>query len=290
VPGARAASGATADSIPCPAALTASPSTPPICATHLVLFPGARAELWITPQPHPATLLTEMVSTGPAGDRWPQANLAHLAAAQGPTPQATLLDVRPAAQQNLPDQGAIATAPPAASTASPACTALPSGHRRRIFFGVPSSNPNGYGLGYEEVDENGHPVPGTFKDIAAFDPSVISVCLPLGPHNAPVTEEWELVNVSAEAHNFHMHQTQFFVLPENAPPGNAGRRMDNVAIPNGGATCDGTVAKWRDGRCKVATVIVRIPFTEPGDFVYHCHIGEHQDSGMMAHIRVTASR
>jgi FtsP/CotA-like multicopper oxidase with cupredoxin domain len=290
VPGARAASGATADSIPCPAALTASPSTPPICATHLVLFPGARAEIWITPQPHPATLLTEMVSTGPAGDRWPQANLAHLAAAQGPTPQATLLDVRPAAQQNLPDQGAIATAPPAASTASPACTALPSGHRRRIFFGVPSSNPNGYGLGYEEVDENGHPVPGTFKDIAAFDPSVISVCLPLGPHNAPVTEEWELVNVSAEAHNFHMHQTQFFVLPENAPPGNAGRRMDNVAIPNGGATCDGTVAKWRDGRCKVATVIVRIPFTEPGDFVYHCHIGEHQDGGMMAHIRVIASQ
>ena len=34
----------------------------------------------------------------------------------------------------------------------------------------------------------------------------------------------------------------------------------------------------------------RIPFSEAGDYVYHCHIGEHQDSGMMAHIRVIAFR
>jgi len=107
VPGVRAAPGGAADSIPCPAALTAAPSTPPVCATHLVLFPSARAEIWITPQLHPATLLTEMVSTGPAGDRWPQANLAHIAAAQ-PTAPATLLDVRPTTEARLPDQGAIA--------------------------------------------------------------------------------------------------------------------------------------------------------------------------------------
>jgi FtsP/CotA-like multicopper oxidase with cupredoxin domain len=119
---------------------------------------------------------------------------------------------------------------------------------------------------------------------------VISVCLPLGPRNTPVTEEWELVNVSGEAHNFHMHQTKFYVLPQNAPQGDAGKLMDNVALPNGGATCNGTVAPWRSGRCQVPTVTVRIPFSQPGDFVYHCHIGEHQDSGMMAHIRVIASR
>ena len=130
------------------------------------------------------------------------------------------------------------------------------------------------------------PVPGTFRDIAAFDPSSISVCLPLGPGNKPVTEEWELVNVSGEAHNFHIHQAKFYVLPQNAPPGDAGKLMDNVSLPNGGATCDGTVATWRSGRCKVASVVVRIPFSEPGDFMYHCHIGEHQDSGMMARIRV----
>ena len=129
-------------------------------------------------------------------------------------------------------------------------------------------------------------MPGTFRDIAVFDPSSISVCLPLGPGNKPVTEEWELVNVSGEAHNFHIHQAKFYVLPRNAPQGDAGKLMDNVSLPNGGAACDGTVATWRSGRCKVASVVIRIPFSEPGDFIYHCHIGEHQDSGMMARIRV----
>jgi FtsP/CotA-like multicopper oxidase with cupredoxin domain len=98
------------------------------------------------------------------------------------------------------------------------------------------------------------------------------------------------VNLSAEAHNFHIHQTEFYVLAQNAPEGNAGALMDNLVLPNGGRSCDGAVAAWRGGRCQVQTVMVRIPFAEVGDFVYHCHIGEHQDGGMMAHIRVIASQ
>jgi hypothetical protein len=246
-----------------------------------------------------------MVSTGPAGDRWPQANLAHIAAGQPPAVPVLLhiRDVsiradsaRPAAEamsteNRGPSGNDLATVPvhprdSDKSTTAPACASLPTGYRRRIFFGIPASNKNGYGLGLEEVDENDQPVPGTFRDIAVFDPSLIAVCLPLGPGNKPVTEEWELVNVSGEAHNFHSHQAKFYVLPQNAPPGDAGELMDNVSLPNGGATCDGTVATWRSGRCKVASVVVRIPFSEPGDFMYHCHIGEHQDSGMMARIRV----
>jgi hypothetical protein len=179
---------------------------------------------------------------------------------------------------------------PVPSIASPNCSALPAGHRRRIFFGIPSSDPTAFGLGYEEVDANDNPVPGTFADISAFDPSYINVCLPLAPGNTPVTEEWELVNTAGEAHNFHIHQTKFYVVPQNAPAGDAGELMDNVALPTGGATCDGTVSTWRSGACPVSTVTVRIPFAEVGDFVYHCHIGEHQDGGMMAHIRVIASQ
>ncbi len=309
--GARVETAATVDTVPCPDENKARTfATPPVCATHLVMFPSARAEIWVAPQPHPATLLTEMVSTGPAGDRWPEVSLAHIAAAQpDAVAEASLLDVRPITEAILAPQNG-GEAPVTAASAggsgspplreagmlvgrsdgitSPPCTALPPGYRRRIFFGVPASNRNAYGLGYEEVDENDHPVPGTFQDIEVFDPSRISVCLPLGKHNRPVTEEWELVNVSGEAHNFHMHQTKFYVLPPGAPRGDAGRLMDNVALPNGGAGCDGTVASWRAGRCKVTTVVVRIPFSEAGDFVYHCHIGEHQDTGMMAHIRVVA--
>jgi L-ascorbate oxidase len=321
--------GPAVDSVPCPGATTraftrasAGPSSAgtasegnstqaqsfsaqPVCATHLVLFPSARAEIWVAPQLHSATLLTEMVSTGPAGDRWPQANLAHIAAGQTPAVPVLLHirdvsirgdSVRLASDTKLADNGGPNGSDSAAapthpgdsleSTALAECASLPRGFRRRIFFGVPASNKNGYGLGLEEVDENDQPVPGTFRDIAVFDPSSIGVCLPLGPSNKPVTEEWELVNVSGEAHNFHIHQAKFYVLPQNAPEGDASELMDNVSLPNGGATCDGTVAKWRSGRCKVATVVVRIPFSEPGDFMYHCHIGEHQDSGMMARIRV----
>jgi L-ascorbate oxidase len=306
----------TVDVVPCPGttmqtstsasagnsarAQVRSLSAEPVCATHLVLFPSARAEIWVAPQLHSATLLTEMVSTGPAGDRWPQVNLAHIAAGQPPAVPVLLHiradSVRPAAEAKMTDNGgpnrnqlaAVPTHPRENHDlmASPGCAVLPTDHRRRIFFGVPASNKNGYGLGLEEVDENDHPVPGTFRDIAVFDPSLISVCLPLGPGNKPVAEEWELVNVSGEAHNFHIHQAKFYVLPQNAPQGDAGKLMDNVSLPNGGATCDGTVATWRSGRCKVASVVVRIPFSEPGDFMYHCHIGEHQDSGMMARIRV----
>lgn len=342
----RLATGNKVDPVPCQT--SNSSAATPVCATHLVMLPSSRAEIWIAPpagiHSRSATMLTRMFSTGAAGDDWPAANLAHISF--GPTtttaraaitvrsPRSALLSssgllgapvnasfagIGPAvplreaqriAKGNVQALGAINTlgtphaitaqevkalqahlrdlAKPVASLASPTCAALPAAHHRRIFFGVPPWAPDQFGLGYEEVDENGNPVPGTFQDIAPFDPTHINVCLPLGPGNTPVTEEWELVNVSGETHNFHMHQTKFTVLSQNAPDGDSGALMDNVPLPNGGTSCDGTVALWRLGTCKVPTVYVQIPFAEVGDFVYHCHIGEHQDGGMMAHIRVIA--
>jgi L-ascorbate oxidase len=140
------------------------------------------------------------------------------------------------------------------------------------------------------VDANDNPLPGTFQDVAQFDPDKVNVCLPMAPGNSPVTEEWELVNLAGEAHNFHIHQTKFLVETANAPTGDGGVMMDNVPLPTGGDSCDGSVSTWRSGTCKVPVVTVKIPFSEVGDFVYHCHIGEHQDGGMMAHIRVIASQ
>jgi hypothetical protein len=166
------------------------------------------------------------------------------------------------------------------------CKALAAGHMRRIYFGVPAGNPDGFGLGYEELDQHGKPVPGSFKDIEPFDHLTISVCLPLAAGNRPVTERWELVNVAGEDHNFHVHQTRFRVLPTNAPRGDGGGLMDNVPVYHGSPECDGSIATWKSGACKVASVQVEIPFAEIGDFVYHCHILEHEDGGMMAHIRV----
>jgi hypothetical protein len=177
-----------------------------------------------------------------------------------------------------------------ASLADPSCKALAPGHTRRIYFGVPTGTSDGFGLGYEELDERGRAVPGTFKDIASFDHLSVTVCLPLASGNRPVTERWELVNVAGEDHNFHIHQTRFRVLPANAPAGDAYGMMDNVPVLHGSPGCDGSIDSFRRGACVPAPVHVEIPFAEIGDFVYHCHILEHEDGGMMAHIRVVAHR
>jgi FtsP/CotA-like multicopper oxidase with cupredoxin domain len=338
--------------VPCPGPKQPHRTSEPVCATHMVMFPSSRADVFLGSfQPGhltSATLITTDMSTGPDGDDWPAAKLAHLDFKSPGTNASPALNVKPAVQLALSAKGALggpvkamypgmtqpipiadakqiaagkrsslpitldagaaqqveslnqkqvqqfglrltAQSKPIPSIASPNCAALPRGHHRRIFFGVPGDNPDGFGLGYEEVDAHGNSVPGTFQDIAEFDPTNINVCLPLAPGNQTTTELWELVNVAPEAHNFHIHQTKFLVLPKGAPVGNAGAMMDNVALPSGSGKCDGSVLKWRDGTCRVSPEYVSIPFSEIGDFVYHCHIGEHQDGGMMAHIRVIAN-
>ena len=51
---------------------------------------------------------------------------------------------------------------------------------------------NTFGLGYEELDEKGNPVPGTQRAVTRFDPAKNTVCLPLVPGPKPVHETWEL--------------------------------------------------------------------------------------------------
>jgi hypothetical protein len=50
--------------------------------------------------------------------------------------------------------------------------------RRWIYFANPAPGPNGFKLGYVEIDENGLAV--TRQAIRVFDPTTTSVCVPLG--------------------------------------------------------------------------------------------------------------
>jgi hypothetical protein len=43
------------------------------------------------------------------------------------------------------------------------------------------------------------------------------------------------------------------------------------------------------GQCSSTPIVLDIPFAELGEFVYHCHILEHEDGGMMAKIQVVPS-
>jgi hypothetical protein len=187
---------------------------------------------------------------------------------------------------------------------------LAPGHRRRIFFGFSDVAVNNtFALGYEEVDHNGAVVPGTQRPMTRFDPAQAVICVPLGPDQTPVHETWELVQLSTENHNFHIHQTRFRRVQESAaansvlamrpdPLVGAGLVQDNlplgVSVPsaaiaatvfnNQNGVC--TIDQWRAGQCASTPVVLDIPFAELGEFVYHCHILEHEDGGMMARIQV----
>jgi len=286
-----------------------------ICTREMLMMPSSRAEVWVTyrdaqdrfalpPKGATAVFRTEGFQTGPSGDYWPQVDLAKVNFVQAPAAlMPPVLDVHGEAS-SLASPLALAHSMAASNqTVAPdaSCKALPPGHMRRIFYAVPTSNLDAFGLAYEEIDENGNVVGTPATDVTPFDPMKPTICVPLGPNNAPVTERWQLVNVATEDHNFHLHQTKFRLLTNDEIAGTApikGLVLDNVPLPHADGTCGNNppddnsnpIADWRAGLCQAYPVTVEIPFTIAGDFVYHCHILEHEDGGMMARIRVRPTK
>lgn len=112
-------------------------------------------------------------------------------------------------------------------------------------------------------------------------------------------EEWQVLNKTGKPHAFHMHQLDFLVtkviLENKDKP--TGDTYDNYKIV---AECklnsDDTVTclKPQGYRDTInlppnSTTTIRIPFLNPfitGVFVYHCHILDHEDKGMMQNLKV----
>ena len=92
---------------------------------------------------------------------------------------------------------------------------------------------------------------------------------------AGTVEDWEIENRALENHEFHIHQIHFLVLDSNKLPSD-GQYLDTIEVP------------YWSGKGPYPSVKLRMDFRGPvvGDFVYHCHILGHEDSGMMAVIRV----
>jgi suppressor of ftsI len=114
-----------------------------------------------------------------------------------------------------------------------------------------------------------------------FDANRVDTTVKLGD-----VEEWTIDNCSGENHVFHIHQLDFQVIEVNGVPQPYVGRQDTVNLDY--RDTDGPEDCPTDddphGRVKVL-----IPFTEEtnvGKFVYHCHIGEHEDNGMMQVIEV----
>ncbi len=88
------------------------------------------------------------------------------------------------------------------------------------------------------------------------------------------TEVWEITNkpdpMGGMIHPFHIHGTQFKVLSVNneEPPENLKGWKDTIAVEPGD------------------NVKITISFSNKGIYMYHCHILEHEDNGMMGQIEV----
>jgi FtsP/CotA-like multicopper oxidase with cupredoxin domain len=90
------------------------------------------------------------------------------------------------------------------------------------------------------------------------------------------TEIWEVTNSSDLPHPFHVHDVQFLVLSRDGspPPENEAGRKDTVLVMP---------------RETVRIISHYSDFADPNDpYMFHCHILEHEDAGMMGQFVVVA--
>jgi len=94
-------------------------------------------------------------------------------------------------------------------------------------------------------------------------------------------EDWYIENRSPEAHIFHIHQTHYVVTEINGVP----------VLPADMEFIDSVYLPYWNGSSAYPSVKFRISFNyvTTGTFVYHCHLIAHEDSGMMAIIKVLPS-
>jgi FtsP/CotA-like multicopper oxidase with cupredoxin domain len=102
-----------------------------------------------------------------------------------------------------------------------------------------------------------------------MDPARLDAVLERGSH-----ETWIVRNEGNTPHNFHVHGVQFRVLEyagDSPPPHLAGRK-DTVYVPPGAAV-----------RLAVGFEAHADPSTP---YMFHCHLLQHEDRGMMGQLIV----
>ena len=103
------------------------------------------------------------------------------------------------------------------------------------------------------------------------------------------TEIWEFHNFTADAHPMHVHETTFEVVDRQALVTNEAGETEPPSRPAGDPR---PPEAWESG--VKDTVIaypgevtrIRARFSNPGQFVWHCHIVEHEDNEMMRPYRI----
>ena len=126
------------------------------------------------------------------------------------------------------------------------------------------------------VDEAGELVERHWADPVSENPAV------------DATEVWELYNTTGDAHPMHIHEIVFEVVERE------GLVLDGDEVETPIQT-DGVITPPEDGESGFKDTVIAYPgqvtrvrgrFTTPGQFVWHCHIVEHEDNEMMRPYRI----
>jgi FtsP/CotA-like multicopper oxidase with cupredoxin domain len=233
-----------------------SPAPPVEWVNHIGVPPGARVEFIVNGPPVgvPALLVTRTVDTGPGGENDPNRALASITAADDAPEPAAKLAGNPEALPPPPR--------PWLGDVAPVRT-------RKLYFSEKLTNPD------DPTSASEFYLTVDGQKPAQFDPNsdVPDIVVKQGD-----VEDWIIENRSMELHDFHIHQLHFQLLDWSGLPVNEPFLRDTVNVP------------YYSGRMlQYPSVRLRMDFRDPntiGTFVYHCHVLEHEDGGMMGRIRV----
>ena len=197
------------------------------------------------------------MDTGPGGENDPNRAIATIRATEkAAEPRSALAaSPQPLAPLNLPWLGNVAPV-----------------RERKLFFSEKLTDPNNPSSATEFYITLDGQTPALFDPHSGLPDIVV---------NQGTVEDWIIENRSNELHAFHIHQLHFLLLDYLGKPVNEPFLRDTVNVPY-----------YKDNMLVYPSVKLRMDFRDPnavGTFVYHCHLLEHEDGGMMGLIRVAPS-
>jgi FtsP/CotA-like multicopper oxidase with cupredoxin domain len=232
--------------------------------TSVLLPPGARAEFVVST---PAVgqrgqLVTDYWNTGPDGDFDPTRTIATVVNGSSSASVTNASASTKAAVTRLP-----ARVTPKKVTRFAALTSATPVAQRNLYFSELLENPSDPNspTNFFITQEGQQPAVFTMGQA----PNIVV-------HSGTV-EDWVVENRAEEDHIFHIHQIHFQVLEVNGVAVTDPAVRDTVDLP------------YWSGTGAFPSVKVRMDFRDPniiGTFVYHCHILQHEDAGMMGEIQV----
>jgi FtsP/CotA-like multicopper oxidase with cupredoxin domain len=260
--------------------------------SHVLVPPAGRVE-FIVKGPGlgvAASFVTRTVDTGPAGENDPTRPLASIVAsvdAAATRVHVPLIDV---AANNHADASAVVAALGVGSTsllrensAPPPSSALPKSaaknprwignfeavKQRKLYFSeelLDPKDPSSPTKFYVTVEGE---TPKQFD----MNSTVPNIVVQQGD-----VEEWTIENRTQELHAFHIHQIHFQLEDWNGVPVDEPYLRDTI-----------NVAYWDGHSTEYPSVKLKMDFRDPrivGTFMYHCHLLEHEDGGMMGTVQV----